>query len=172
MGCPDSRATNPTNHPMAESVRAVPEGYHTITPYLIVDGAPEAIEYYKTVFGATEVTRMEMPDGKVGHAELKIGDSLIMLADEHPEMDAKGPRAFGGSPQFLHLYLEEVDAVVAKAVEAGGKVVREVKDQFYGDRSGGFEDPFGHTWHIATHIEDVSPEEMEARMAAQAGQEC
>jgi PhnB protein len=148
---------------MTSSVRPVPEGYHSVTPYLVVDGAAGAIEFYKKVFGATEVLRMAAPGGRVGHAEIRIGDSLIMLADEHPDMGARGPKAFGGSPVTLHLYVADVDAVARQAVAAGAKERRPVKDQFYGDRSGTFEDPYGHVWHIATHKEDLSPDELKRR---------
>ena len=151
---------------MIGSVRPVPEGYHSVTPYLVVDGAAGAIEFYKKAFGATEVLRMAAPGGRVGHAEIRIGDSLIMLADEHPDMGARGPKAFGGSPVTLHLYVADVDAVARQAVAAGAKERRPVKDQFYGDRSGTFEDPYGHVWHIATRKEDLAPEEIRRRAAA------
>jgi PhnB protein len=151
---------------MPEKVNPIPEGYHSVTPYIVVDGAARAIEFYKQVFGATELFRMDGPDGKVGHAEIKIGDSHVMLADEHPEMNARGPRSFGGSPVSLMLYVEDVDATVARAVEAGATLKRPVADQFYGDRAGGVEDPFGHFWYVATHVEDVPPEELRKRAAA------
>jgi PhnB protein len=151
---------------MAGEVRPIPEGYGTVTPYLIVNGAARAIEFYKQAFGATETFRMERPDGRVGHAEIKIGDSHVMLADEHPEMGARGPQAIGGSPISLVLYVEDVDATVNRAVEAGAKLTRPVANQFYGDRTGGVEDPFGHAWYVATHVEDVAPEEMQKRAAA------
>lgn len=158
---------------MSNQVNPVPDGYHSITPYLIVDGAAKAIEFYKEALGATEVMRMEWGEGKIGHAEIQIGDSRVMLADEHPEMGAKGPGAFGGSPVMMHLYLPEVDAVVERAVAAGAELERPVKDQFYGDRSGMIKDPFGHRWAISTHVEDLSPEEMERRKEAMAkGGEC
>ncbi|HEX5010858.1 MAG TPA: VOC family protein [Planctomycetota bacterium] len=144
-------------------VKPIPEGYHTLTPYLIVDGAARAIDFYKRAFGATETMRMPAPGGRIGHAELRIGDSAIMLADEHPEMGAQGPRHYNGSPVSLLLYVTDVDATVKRAVDAGAKIKRPVADQFYGDRTGGLEDPFGHHWWIATHIEDVSPEEMAQR---------
>lgn len=143
----------------------VPEGYHTITPYLIVDGASQAIDFYKKAFGATELYRLEGPDGKLGHAEIQIGNSRIMLADEHPQMGHKGPRALSGTPVSLLLYVDDCDAVFRKAVEAGGKVQMEMKDQFYGDRSGTLQDPFGHVWTVSTHVEDVPPEEVERRAA-------
>jgi PhnB protein len=151
---------------MAGEVRPIPEGYGTVTPYLIVNGAARAIEFYKQAFGATETFRMERPDGRVGHAEIKIGDSHVMLADEHPEMGARGPQSIGGSPISLVLYVEDVDATVNRAVEAGAKLTRPVANQFYGDRTGGVEDPFGHAWYVATHVEDVAPEEMQKRAAA------
>jgi len=147
------------------TVKPVPDGYHSITPYLIVDGAKAAIDFYKTVFSATERLRLPGPHDRIGHAELQIGDSIIMLADEHPEMDMHGPQKFGGSPVSVLVYVPDVDAVIAKAVTAGGSIVRPAADQFYGDRSGMIKDPFGHRWHISTHIEDVSPAEIERRMA-------
>jgi PhnB protein len=146
--------------------KSIPEGYHTATPYLIIKGAAKAIEFYKKAFGAQEMMRMAQPDGRIGHAEIKIGDSPIMIADEFPEMGARSPQSLGGSPVSILLYVEDVDAFAKQAVTAGAKVVRPVKDQFYGDRSGSFEDPFGHQWHIATHVEDVAPEEMHKRAAA------
>ena len=151
---------------MADRVKPIPDGYNGVTPYLIVDGAARAIEFYKQAFGATETFRMERPDGRVGHAEIKIGDSHVMLADEHPEMGARGPQSIGGSPISLVLYVEDVDATVNRAVEAGAKLTRPVANQFYGDRTGGVEDPFGHAWYVATHVEDVAPEEMQKRAAA------
>ena len=144
-------------------VKPVPDGYHNATPYLIVDGAAKAIDFYKRVFGATERMRMPSPGGKVGHAEISIGDSMIMLADEHPEMGARAPGAFGGSAVSLMLYVEDVDATFKQAIAAGGKEIRPVADQFYGDRLGSLEDPFGHKWHIATHKEDLTPEEIKKR---------
>jgi PhnB protein len=146
--------------------KPIPEGYHTATPYLIIKDAAKAIEFYKKAFGAKEMMRMSQPDGRIGHAEIKIGNSPIMLADEFPEMGARSPQSLGGSPVSILLYVEDVDAFAEQAVAAGTKVVRPVKDQFYGDRSGSFEDPFGHQWHIATHVEDVAPEEMHKRAAA------
>jgi PhnB protein len=146
--------------------KPIPEGYHTATPYLILKDAAKAIEFYKKAFGAKEMMRMSQPDRRIGHAEIKIGDSPIMLADEFPEMGARSPQSLGGSPVSILLYVEDVDAFAEQAVTAGAKVVRPVKDQFYGDRSGSFEDPFGHQWHIATHVEDVAPEEMHKRAAA------
>jgi len=148
------------------SVNPIPHGYHTVTPYLFVKGAAEAIEYYKKVFGAAEVVRMPGPGGKIMHAEIKIGDSTVMLADESPQMGSVSPVTLGGSPSLLHVYVADVDAVTQKAVDAGAKLVRPVKDQFYGDRTGTIVDPFGHVWNVGTHVEDVSPEEMRKRMAA------
>ncbi|HEV3182333.1 MAG TPA: VOC family protein [Steroidobacteraceae bacterium] len=148
------------------AIKAIPDGYRTATPYLIVKGAAEAIEFYKRAFGATEMLRMADPQGRVGHAEIKIGDSVIMLADEHPNMGYRSPRALGGSSVSILLYLEDVDAVFARAVKAGAKALRPVTNQFYGDRSGTLEDPFGHVWTIATHVEDVAPEEMKRRAEA------
>ena len=151
------------------AVKAIPDGYPQVTPYLCVDGAAAAIDFYGRVFGATERMRMGGPDGKVGHAELDIGTGLVMLADEFPEMGQKSPRALGGSPVTVSLYVDDVDAVFARALEAGAKEVRPVTDQFYGDRAGQFEDPWGHRWSVATHVEDVSPEEMARRAEAMAG---
>lgn len=151
---------------MTGRVKPIPEGYHTATPYLIVRDAARAIEFYKKAFGAIELLRFPSPDGKIMHAEIRIGDSPIMLADEVPEMGARGPESLGGSPVSILLYVEDVDALFSQAVAAGAKVQRPVKDQFYGDRSGGVTDPFGHVWYIATHKEDVSPEEMRKRAAA------
>jgi PhnB protein len=145
----------------------IPEGYNTVTPYLVIKGAAQAIDYYKKVFGATVTVRMDGPGGRVAHAELKIGDSIIMLADENPQMAVPGhgsATAIGGSPVSLYVYLPNVDDVVAKAKAEGAKVLKPVQDQFYGDRSGFLQDPFGHFWGIATHVEDVSPEEMKERM--------
>jgi PhnB protein len=152
-------------------VNPIPEGYPRVTPYLIVDGASDAIDFYTSVLGATERMRMDAPGGRIGHAELEIGGSVVMLADENPEMNARGPRAFGGSPVSLMVYVEDVDGVFGRALEAGAKELRPVENQFYGDRMGAFEDPFGHEWNVASHVEDVPPEEMEKRAAeaAQAG---
>jgi PhnB protein len=146
-------------------VNPIPDGYPRVTPYLIVDGAATAIDFYKSVLGATERMRMAGPGGKVGHAELEIGDSVIMLADEHPEMDARGPTTVGGTPVSLHVYVEDADSVFERAIQAGAEALRPVEDKFYGDRSGSFEDPFGHHWHVATHVEDVPPDEMSKRAA-------
>jgi PhnB protein len=144
-------------------VKPIPEGYHTATPYLSVRNAAQAIEFYKQAFGATETMRFPGPDGKIGHAEIRIGDSPIMLGDEYPDMEFLSPLSRGGTTVHLHLYVEDVDARVAKAVAAGGKLKRPVQDQFYGDRTGTIEDPFGHVWHIATHKEDLSEQELHRR---------
>lgn len=147
--------------------KAIPDGYHSVTPYLIVKGAARALEFYKKAFNAQELYRMDAPGGTIGHAEIQIGDSRIMLSDEFPEMGARSPETLGGSPIGLCIYVENVDVFFKQAVAAGGKEERPVKDQFYGDRSGTLRDPFGHQWTIATHKEDVSPEEMARRMAQQ-----
>jgi PhnB protein len=147
----------------AKQTNPIPLGYHTVTPYLACRNASDAIEFYKRAFGAAEVMRMPGPDGKIGHAEVKIGDSRVMLADEHPQIDFVGPASRGGSTVHLHLYVEDVDAFAERAVKAGGKLVRKVEDQFYGDRLGTVEDPFGHVWHLATHKEDLTDEEMRKR---------
>jgi len=147
-------------------VNPIPEGYHSVTPYLIIRGAADAIEYYKKAFGATELFRFPGPDGKIGHAELQVGNSRIMLADEYPDMGYNGPQTLGGSPIALMIYLADVDAVFNRAVEAGATVKEPLQDKFYGDRIGTVIDPFGHRWHLATHQEDVSMEEMERRAKA------
>jgi PhnB protein len=149
---------------MSEKVKWKPDGYHSATPYLIVRGGAAAIDFYKRAFGAAEMLRVPGPGGKIMHAEVKIGDSIIMLADEFPEMNKLSPPGIGGSPVILALYVEDVDAIVHQAIEAGATVESPVRDQFYGDRSGTVIDPFGHAWTIATHIEDVSPEELARRM--------
>jgi len=146
--------------------KAIPDGYHTATPYLIIGGAADAIEFYKKAFGATELFRIPAPEGKIGHAEIKIGDSPIMLADEYPQMGYKGPKSLGGSPVSLMIYVEDVDTTFAQAVAAGASVKEAVADKFYGDRTGTLTDPFGHVWHVSTHKEDVSVEEMERRAKA------
>jgi PhnB protein len=148
------------------AVKAIPDGFHTATPYLIVKGAAQALDFYQKAFGAREVFRFAGPNGQIGHAEIQIGNSRIMLADEHPQMGAVGPQTLGGTPVGICLYVEDVDALAKRAVAAGAKVERPVQDQFYGDRSGTFADPFGHKWTIATHKEDVSPEEMQRRAEA------
>jgi PhnB protein len=154
------------------AVKPIPDGYHSVTPYLILDGAAQAIDFYKKAFGAVELMRMPGPDGRVGHAEIKIGDSPIMMADEFPEMGFRGPKALGGAAAMLMIYVPDVDAQFKLAVAAGAKVVRPLQDQFYGDRSATVEDPFGHTWTIATHKEDVSPEEMKKRSEAAMKKSC
>jgi PhnB protein len=146
-------------------VDPIPDGYPQVTPYLCVDGANEAIEFYSKVFGATERMRMSGPDGKIGHAEVQLGQGLIMLADPHPEMGIRDPKDIGGTPVTISLYVENVDDVYKAALDNGATELRAVEDQFYGDRSGQFEDPFGHKWSVATHVEDVPPEEMEKRAA-------
>jgi PhnB protein len=147
----------------------IPKGYQSITPYLVMKDAANAIEFYKTAFGATETLRIPGEGGRIGHAELNIDGSMIMLADEHSEMGYKGPQTLGGSPISLMLYVKDVDATVAKASAAGATITRPVADQFYGDRTGGIKDPFGHLWYVATHIEDIAPEEL-ARRASTSGQ--
>ena len=149
-------------------VKPIPEGYHSVTPYLIFSGADEAIAFYKKALGAEEVLRMDGPGRRIHHAEIKIGDSPVMLADEHPEIEALSPKTIGGSPITMHLYVEDVDAAVERAVAAGAKLIRPVADQFYGDRTGGVEDPFGYRWFIATHKEDLTMDEIRRRGAAQA----
>lgn len=151
---------------MKTTVKPIPDGYHAITPYLIITNAVKAIEFYKQAFGAIEKERMDAPGGKVAHAEIQIGDSRIMLADEFPEGDARSPQTIGGSAVFIVLYVEDVDKVVTQALAAGAKLSKPVENQFYGDRSGCIIDPFGHKWTISTHIEDVTPEELEKRAAA------
>lgn len=148
------------------AVSAIPDGYHSVTPYLMVDGAASAIAFYQEAFGATEVFRMSDEKGRVGHAEIRIGDSVVMLADTHAGTTCTSPRSLGGSSVGLMIYLENVDTVYARALKAGGKSLRPLTNQFYGDRSGTLEDPFGHVWTIATHVEDVPPEEIERRIAA------
>lgn len=146
-------------------VNPIPEGYPRVSPYLIVDGASEAIEFYKTVLGATERSRMPGPNNTIGHAELQLGDSVVMLADEFPDIGARAPKAFGGSPVTISVYVEDVDDCFARALSAGAKSLRDVQNEFYGDRSGQFEDPWGHKWSVASHVEDVPPEEMARRAA-------
>ena len=150
------------------SVKPIPDGYQAVTPYLIVSGAARALDFYKQVFGATELMRLAGPNG-VAHAEIRIGDSVVMLADESPDMGYKGPVALGGSPVSLMLYVSDVDATFQRAIAAGAVQQRPVQDQFYGDRSGTLEDPFGHVWTVATHSEDVAPEEIDRRLAAMSG---
>jgi PhnB protein len=154
---------------MKTEVKPIPEGYHSVTPYLILSGAGDALAFYTKALGAEEVMRLADPGGKVQHAEISIGDSRVMLADEHPEIQALSPKSVGGSPVSIHLYVEDVDAAVERAVVAGAKLVRPVADQFYGDRVGGIEDPFGYRWFIATHKEDLTMDEIRQRAAAQSG---
>jgi PhnB protein len=154
---------------MPNKAKPVPDGYHTVTPYLTIRGAAAAIEFYKRAFSATEIMRIADPNGKVGHAEIRIGDSPIMLSEEMPEMGVRSPEAIGGSPVTIHLYVNDVDALAAQAVAAGAKVLRPVEDQFYGDRGGKLADPYGHLWWIATHKEDVSLEEIRKRASAMFG---
>jgi PhnB protein len=152
------------------NVKPIPDGYRSVTPYLFIKGAAAAIDYYKEVFGAKVLVRMSGPDARVAHAELQIGDSIIMLADENLQIGATSPETLGGVSSSLHVYVENVDAITQKAISAGAKPVRPVEDQFYGDRSGTITDPFGHMWSISTHVEDVSPEEMKKRMAQASSQ--
>jgi PhnB protein len=147
-------------------VKAIPEGHNSVSPYLVVNGAARALDFYKNAFGAKELMRFDAPGGKVGHAEVRIGDTVVMLADEHPDHDAHAPGKFGGSPVGLHLYVEDVDKVWSQALGSGAKVKRPLENQFYGDRAGALEDPFGHTWHLSSHVEDVSPAELDRRMQA------
>jgi PhnB protein len=151
---------------MAGKVNAIPSGYHTLTPYLVVNDASRAIEFYKQVFGAKETVRMGGPGGKVGHAELKIGDSMLMLSDEMPGSGNRSPQSLGGSPVSVFMYVENVDSVFDQAVKAGAKADKPPEDMFWGDRFGHLTDPFGHLWAIATHIEDIAPEEMRKRAQA------
>ncbi|OLB77012.1 MAG: glyxoylase [Actinobacteria bacterium 13_2_20CM_2_71_6] len=146
-------------------VKPIPDNYPQVVPYLHVNGASAAIDFYRNVFGATERMRMPEPDGRIGHAELEIGTAVIMISDEYPDMDIRAPKTVGGTPVTISVYVEDVDDVFTRATEAGATALRPVKDQFYGDRTGQFEDPFGHRWSVATHIEDVSPKEMAERAA-------
>lgn len=148
--------------------KPIPDEYPRVMPYLIVDGAAAAIGFYSSVLGAKERMRMPMSDGRVGHAELEIGDAVIMLADENPQMGIRGPRSLGGTPVTVHVYCDDADATFERALQAGAKALRPMEDRFYGDRSGQFEDPFGHRWDVATHVEDVPPQEMSRRMQAAA----
>ena len=152
------------------TVKPIPDGYHSVTPYLIIDGgrASEAIEFYTRAFNAKETLRLPRPDGGVAHAEMQLGDSVIMLADASPKMEAYGPSHYGGSPVTLHVYLPDVDVIAKQAEAAGAKVIRPLADQFYGDRTAGLQDPFGHRWYLATHVRDVSAEELEQQMKAMA----
>ena len=149
-----------------KQVEAIPAEYAGVTPYLSVNDAAAAIEFYKKGFGAMELMRLPAPDGKIGHAEVRIGKAIVMLADENPDTDHLSPQTLGGSTVKLHMYVEDVDAFFEKAVAAGAKVLIPIADQFYGDRSGRLEDPFGHVWLVSTHIEDVAPDEMQKRMEA------
>ena len=151
---------------MAREVKPIPDGCEGVTPYLCVNGASAAIEFYKKAFGATEVYRLMEPSGKIGHAEIRVGRAVIMLADEYPEFGHRGPKSLGGTTVTIHLYVEDADAVFRRAYYAGAKILKPVQDEFYGDRNGKLEDPFGHIWFIATRKEDVSPEEVLERFAA------
>ena len=154
---------------MAKAKQPIPDGFHTVTPHLIMKDAAGAIEFYKNAFGAEETSRMPGPDGKVMHAELKIGNSMLMIADEFPDMGSSGPKSIGGSPVTLHIYVDDVDALFDRAVKAGGKVTMPLADMFWGDRYGRLEDPFGHQWSIGTHTEDLTPEEIGQRAAKAMG---
>lgn len=151
---------------MTNKIKSIPDGYHTLTAYLIVRGAADALEFYKKAFGATEIMRLNTPDGKIAHAEFKIGDSIFMLADENPQCTDVSPETLGGTPVKQHLYVTDADAVYADAIKAGAKETMPPTDQFWGDRMGAVTDPFGHHWLIATHVEDVDPNELPSRMAA------
>jgi len=151
---------------MPSKVKPIPAGHHTVAPYLAIKNALSALEFYKKAFGAIETYKLIVPDGRLGHAEIRLGDSLIMLSDEFPEFGGKAPESLGGSPVSIHLYVDDVDAFVKKAVAAGARELKPVADQFYGDRSGQLQDPYGHLWWVATHKEDVAPEEMQKRVQA------
>jgi PhnB protein len=155
----DSKAT-------VMAAKPIPDGYQSVIPYLIVSGAAKALDYYQKAFGAKERMRLPMPDGRIGHAEIEIGDCVVMLADEFPQMGAKSPQTIGGTPVGICIYVADVDTIFKQAIAAGGKEEKPLQNQFYGDRSGTLIDPFGHKWTVATHIEDVSPEEISRRMAA------
>jgi len=148
------------------TVKAIPAGHRTVTPYLTIKNAAKALEFYKQAFAATETYKLLMPDGRLGHAEIRLGDSMIMVSDEFPEYGGKAPETLGGSPVSMHLYVEDVDAFFTRALATGAKERKPVMDQFYGNRSGQLEDPFGHLWWVATHTEDVAPEEMQTRVQA------
>src|SRR5579863_7257718 len=152
---------------MPNQVRPIPEGYHSVTPYLVVNGAAQAIDFYQRAFGAKEIMRMNAPNGKIGHAELRIGDSVIMLSDEMPGGSVRSPQSIGGTTAGVFIYVDRVDTVFKNAVSAGAKVTTPLADMFWGDRYGQLTDPFGHSWSVATHIEDVAPEEMQKRMKAE-----
>ena len=153
---------------MAGKVKPIPDGYHAVTPYLSVLGAAAALDFYTKAFAAKEVLRMPGPNGTIGHAEIEVGGSRVMLADEYPDMNFRGPKSFGGTTVHIHLYVPDVDKLVKQAMAVGAKTLRPVADQFYGDRVGSLEDPFGHVWHVATHKEDLSAEELKKRAAAKA----
>jgi PhnB protein len=159
---------------MQEQVRAIPEGFHTVTPHLVCAGAADALEFYKKAFGATEIGRMPGPGGKIMHAEIRIGDSRVMLADAFPDWGSNGPLALKGTPVFIHLYVNDADAAWQQAVDAGAKPIMPLADMFWGDRYGQVEDPFGHRWSIATHKHDMTPEQMQEAMqqAMQQSQGC
>jgi len=148
------------------TIKSIPDGYHSVTPYLSIKGAAKAIEFYKRAFSATELFRLVAPNGEIGHAEIKIGDSPIMLADPCEEGAFRNPQSLGGSSVGLHVYVEDVDALFVQAVDAGAKALRPVQNQFYGDRTGTLEDPFGHVWFLATHKEELTPEEINRRAEA------
>lgn len=151
---------------MSKNAKPIPDGHRTVTPYLAIRNAAHALDFYKRAFGATETFRLMMPDGRVGHAEIRLGDSIVMLSDEFPEYGGKAPQTLGGSPVNIHLYVEDVDAFVERAVAAGAVERKPIMDQFYGDRSGQLEDPFGHLWWVATHQEDVGLAELQKRVQA------
>jgi PhnB protein len=164
------KPAKPTAKTQKKKVNPIPAGYNSVTPYLAIRGAAEALEFYKKAFGAKELMRMPGPGGSIGHAEIGIGDSRLMLADEFPDMKFLGPQARGGTTVSIHVYVKDVDAIVERAVAAGAKLSRAVENQFYGDRTGTLEDPFGHMWHFATHVEDVSMAELRKRAAQKAQQ--
>jgi PhnB protein len=151
---------------MPSQAKAGPDGHQTVTPYLAIKNAASALDFYRRAFGATESYTLMMPDGRIGHAEIRLGDSIIMVSDEFPEYGGKSPHTLGGSPVTLHLYVDDVDAVFQQALAAGAKERKPVMDQFYGDRSGQLEDPFGHLWWVGTHREDLAPEELQKRVQA------
>lgn len=162
---PKATAKKISKKKAVKKVLAIPKGYHSVTPYLIVDNGTKAIAFYQKAFGAKLVKKIEHNGKKIGHAELKIGDTKIMLADECPEFNARSPKAFGGSPMSLHLYVKNVDKVVGRAVASGAKLLRPVDNMFYGDRCGCIQDPYGYQWHVSTHVEDVSTRELKKRAA-------
>jgi len=150
---------------MAGSVKPIPEGYHSVTPYLCIKGASEAIEFYKSAFDATELMRIPSPDGSIGHAEIQVGDSRIMIPDESPKMDFRSPATIGWTPVHVYMYVEDVDRIFAQANAAGATAMMPLEDQFWGDRTGTLVDPFGHRWYVSTHKEDLTEEEIGARAA-------